>query len=121
MKLVDESTLWFHGVPKLQKQNALKRKLQKRQSLTSKLREVAQVPVEDKAGLSKMTKKEHTLLKESKSHLDSLMSPVKSKFNSPITYYNKKIQLLTLKPKSWTVNKTSEFFNCSQNQVQTSK
>ena len=90
-------------------------KVAKRQSLTSKLREVEQVPVEDKAGLSKMTKKERTLLKESKSDLDSLMSQVKSKFDSSITSYNKKIQLLTLKPKSWTVNKTSEFFNCSQN------
>ena len=92
-------------------------KVAKRQSFTSKLREVAQVPVEDKAGLSKMTTKERTLLKESKSDLDSLMSQVKSKFNSPITSYNK-IQLLTMKPKLWTVNKTSEFFNCSQSQVQ---
>ena len=77
-------------------------KVAKRQSLTSKLREVAQVPVEDVAGLSKMTKKERTLLKQSKSDLDSLMSQVKSKFDFPITSYNKKIQLLTLKPKSWS-------------------
>ena len=98
-------------------------KVAKRLSFTSKLCEVAQVSVEDVAGLSKMSKmskKKHTLLKQSKSDLDSLMSHVKSKFDSPITSYNK-IQLLTLKPKPWTVNETSEFFNCFQNQVRTSK
>ena len=121
MKLVDESTLWFHAVPKQKKTKCFGIKVAKRQSLTSKLLEVAQVPVEDKAGLSKMTKKEQTLLKESNSELDSLMSQVKSKFDSPITSYNNKIQLLTLKLKSWTVNKPSEFFNCFQNQVQPSK
>ena len=116
MKLAEESPLWFHGVQN-DKTKCFETKVAKRQSLTSKLCEVAQVSVADVAGLSKMCKKEHTLLKQSKSDLDSLMSQVKSKFDSPTTSYNNKIQLLTLKSKSWTVNETSEIFNCFQNQV----
>ena len=66
------------------RQNALKQKSQReRPSLTSKLCEAAQDPVEDVAGLSKISKKEHTLVKESKSDLNSLMSILKSKFDSP--------------------------------------
>ena len=44
------------------------------------------------------------------SDLDILMNEYKTKFDSA-TY--KKIQILTLKPASWTSEKTSKFFNKS--------
>ena len=51
----------------------------------------------------------------SNSDLDTLMNELKSKFQS--SSYQEKIQILTLKPDSWTTEKTSTFFHTTKHAV----
>ena len=100
LSLIGESPLQFHSIPKRQKPNACKRKLQKaKKSLAVKLGEAANVSVQElqKPDDDNMSKEEKEL-KKIKSDFNDLMSDLKVKFDSPSTLYKEKIQMLTMKP-----------------------
>ena len=124
LNLVGESPLSLHSIPKRQKPNVCKRKLVKaKQSLASRMCEVADISIQDVTPMQAddITTKERKELEQLRSNSTELMTQLKRKFDSSFTSYREKLQILTLTPSSWSIAETSQFFNCTQNQVRTAK
>ena len=67
-----------------------------------------------------LTKEEIKVLKNSDSDLNILMDELKEKFSQSIIY-DEKVQVLTLKPNSWTYDKTKQFFGCTDHMIKKAK
>ena len=71
--------------------------------------DIADVPQEEIIKSAHLTQDEIKVLKDSNSDLNILMGELREKF-SKCTMYNEKVQILTLKPNSWTYDKIKSFF-----------
>ena len=110
LKVLGQSPLVLHSKPKQNRRALVKRKLK---AVTQNLNEsFSSVAGTNELDISIDEQPYASYSQHADRDLNRLMSDLKTRFEKATIHANK-IQILTLKPASWTIDKTAECFQCT--------